>query len=352
MGELKIIPTKPWYKRWWGILLIVLCVFSAVGSLLPEPPKNEKANNNVPAPAPVQEKTAAEPEKAPAPSFDPSKHYTMLAVKNANMLNYSRRQVIITVPLGLTKEQLGQVLEHVAKKVKEEEKVDRVWVNAFHDKVENFNSLAAGTIDIGDKGNGNGEPDISDYYFVDVSKFIVGKMPEKKRKAFYSNSILAERIALKDPDFNADEQKAEFRKKNKLTEKEAGNIMMEGLLKGWPGPDAERFADMGYSIPRNEVGKEWYQCGTLHDKSSSDWLKASHQNRISTCADYIFKFYKDKKLNLNIPQTSNTPEVVAAIKPYAEQLAIAIDDFFLENKKEKYSVAETAVLMMNQAGWI
>ena len=38
--------------------------------------------------------------------------------------------------------------------------------------------------------------------------------------------------------------------------------------------------------PRSKVDKKWYEGGTLHSATVSEWKKASYENKLATCADY------------------------------------------------------------------
>lgn len=305
-------------KKWLVVAIIVLFALTALISLIPDAPKE---------------------------------NYELLAISNADMPTYSRRAVKITVPLGLTKEQLTEVMTYVAKKVKKDEKVDRVWVHAYHDKTEDYSAVTAATIDIDDKGNGSGEVEFAPFYFSDPEKYAVKKLPEKKRKEYYSNAIIIERTFLGDTSGKEDKAIESLRKKYGVSKEEEANILFEANIMGWRGPNEEKYAKNGYYIPKEEVGKEWYQCGTLHSSSSDEWLEASHQNRIATCADYLLKLYKDGALSINLPSKKNMPSLLYEVKKYAEEMAVAMDEVF-RSSKEKLSVSETAALLMVQAEWL
>lgn len=276
--------------------------------------------------------------------------YEVLSVKNADVAGYTRRAVKMAIPLGMSKEELTEVMEYAANKIKKQEGVDRVWIHAYQNQTENYNGLPSANIDIDDKGNADGKVDfLMGYYFMDPEKYVVSKLPEEKRKEYYSNALLTEYSH----DFGEERDKAleALRKKYGISKDEAHNISMEANIKGWRGPNVEKYADHGYYVPKEEVSKEWYQCGTLHNGSSEDWLHASHQNRLATCADFLFKFNEDGKLNLDLPPKSDMPALLSELKEYAAQLAIAVDEV-VRSSKENLNIPQVAVIIMTQAGWI
>lgn len=324
-------------KKWLIVATIILFSFAALVSLIPDAPEDgtEKAQETVSA--------STKQNKA---KVKPPKDYELLAITNADTSTYSRRAVKITVPFGLTKEQLTEVMTYVAQKVKKDEKVDRVWVHAYHDKTEDYSVVTAATIDIDDKGYGSGEVNFAPFYLSNPEEYTVKRLPENKRKEYYSKRIMIGRTFPDDTSGGREKAIESLNEEYGISEEEETHILFEADIMGWKGPNEEKYAKDGYyCIPKEEVGKEWYQCGTLHASSSDEWLEASHQNRIATCADYLFKLYKDGALNINLPSS------LYEIKQYAEEMALAMDEVF-RSSEEKLSVPQTAALLMVQAGWL
>jgi len=97
------------------------------------------------------------------------------------------------------------------------------------------------------------------------------------------------------------------------------------------------------SRPATEFDK-WYEGGTLHRKTISDWKKAENRDKLATCADFIASI-KDK-LNLSITS-------VDSIKPYAEDLVICIDIAVKDiDTMDNDKVTEVAALSMVLMGWV
>lgn len=71
-----------------------------------------------------------------------------------------------------------------------------------------------------------------------------------------------------------------------------------------------------------EARSEWYQGGTLHRASLVDWQKASHSNKLATCADFVASMHQDGNLKSSIANSIEYPE---GIRPYAKELVDFID---------------------------
>jgi hypothetical protein len=52
-----------------------------------------------------------------------------------------------------------------------------------------------------------------------------------------------------------------------------------------------------FSLTSNVFAKEWYEDGTLHGATASEWLSASYQNRLATAADFLA--YSKAAANMN-----------------------------------------------------
>ncbi len=44
--EISNIRKKPWYKKWWGILIIIFLVFGFIGAILDDSERSENKGNN------------------------------------------------------------------------------------------------------------------------------------------------------------------------------------------------------------------------------------------------------------------------------------------------------------------
>jgi uncharacterized protein YgiM (DUF1202 family) len=75
--------------------------------------------------------------------------------------------------------------------------------------------------------------------------------------------------------------------------------------------------------PTSTRGTPWYQGGTLHNANALEWQRASHANKLATCADFITKKWKGKDL---LPQMTWEIRSVDDIRPFAEELVVFIDD--------------------------
>jgi Skp family chaperone for outer membrane proteins len=106
-----------------------------------------------------------------------------------------------------------------------------------------------------------------------------------------------------------------------------------------------------------EINKDaWYKGGNLHNKSALDWQKASYNNKLATCADFISQAVNKGILKDSISTNLDSPQ---KIRPFAEQLVDCIDaatkkdkDPSLNNKMyANQRVAEIATMCMVTMKW-
>ncbi|MDI3200632.1 hypothetical protein QK324_21695 [Serratia ureilytica] len=101
----------------------------------------------------------------------------------------------------------------------------------------------------------------------------------------------------------------------------------------------------------------WYQGGTLHEANALMWQKASQQNKIATCADFIAGLYSKNLLSDDI---SRKIKSVDDFKPYAAELVKQLDSAFKpepkksENEKmfANQTVKSTAMMLMIMMKWV
>lgn len=105
------------------------------------------------------------------------------------------------------------------------------------------------------------------------------------------------------------------------------------------------------------LAAQWYQGGTLHDKSALDWQQANHANKLATAGDFIAVMWKKDNL---IPRISRQLHGVNDIRPFAEELVRQMDDATKPdgnpqtNRKmfANLGVGEIAVMTMMLMGWL
>ena len=66
-------------------------------------------------------------------------------------------------------------------------------------------------------------------------------------------------------------------------------VIVIGLLIVMVYPFGEVEESTTSSQSNNATGLEWYEGGTLHDSSISEWRNATERNKLATCADWIAK---------------------------------------------------------------
>lgn len=91
---------------------------------------------------------------------------------------------------------------------------------------------------------------------------------------------------------------------------------------------------------------KWYQGGTLHKATGYEWRKATRENKIATCGDFLSLFWIKKQLK---PPLS-TVQTVDGLQLPAAELANQIDTVMAEHPAQQ--VGETAVILMTMMGWL
>ncbi|MFS7293442.1 hypothetical protein AB6864_24570 [Serratia proteamaculans] len=102
---------------------------------------------------------------------------------------------------------------------------------------------------------------------------------------------------------------------------------------------------------------DWYQGGTLHEANALTWQKATQQNKLATCADFIAGLYSKDLLT---PEISKKMKSVDDFKPYASELVKQLDAAFApesdptQNKKmfTNQTVKSTAMMLMIMMKWV
>ncbi|HDG4082616.1 TPA: hypothetical protein PCU81_002422 [Staphylococcus aureus] len=103
--------------------------------------------------------------------------------------------------------------------------------------------------------------------------------------------------------------------------------------------------------------KGWYQGGTLHEANALTWQKATQQDKLATCADFIAGLYSK---DLLVPEISEKMKSIDDFKPYASELVKQLDAAFVpesdpaQNKKmfTNQTVKSTAMMLMIMMKWV
>ena len=82
------------------------------------------------------------------------------------------------------------------------------------------------------------------------------------------------------------------------------------------------FLFVGYSF-----AGDWYKGGTLHKSTLSEWCKASYQNRLATCSDWIVTLVDKKQHGILFKDN------MKVLKGLSVQLEKCVTDGNIENGK-------------------
>jgi len=130
----------------------------------------------------------------------------------------------------------------------------------------------------------------------------------------------------------------------------ASSIMSAMVDNGWVNAPVQKQKSV-------VSGKQWYEGGTLHNKSAIEWQSASDENKLATCADFIAELWKGDNLTLSIACRLTSED---DIRPYAQALVDSLNATFQpnpdpgENKKlfASQRVAFNAAITMATKGWV
>jgi len=110
-------------------------------------------------------------------------------------------------------------------------------------------------------------------------------------------------------------------------------------------------------VPTSVCAKDWYEGGTLHDKSALEWQKASYENKLATCSDFVSMAWQKKSFK---PEIQSKITSMETIKVLSQELVKALDTAFkkeTDSKKNEMmytnqTVSSSAALLMVMMGWV
>lgn len=99
-------------------------------------------------------------------------------------------------------------------------------------------------------------------------------------------------------------------------------------------------------VPTPSSATEWYEGGTLHEATIAQWKRASRQNKIATCADWVSALCMKSKLSIPISGSDDLKTCTTALVDYIDNAS--------KNTKaiDRETVSAVALLGMIMAGWI
>lgn len=122
-------------------------------------------------------------------------------------------------------------------------------------------------------------------------------------------------------------------------------------------PIADLALPAGYSPVSVAQAAAWYSGGNLHDANALQWQKASYENKLATCADFVANFWVNKNFK---PGLQEAIKNVDDIKPFAKALVEALDTALEKDPDAKKNmqmygnikVAEAAAMLVHMMGWM
>jgi hypothetical protein len=108
--------------------------------------------------------------------------------------------------------------------------------------------------------------------------------------------------------------------------------------------------------PTAPPAAKWYEGGTLHNASALEWQRASQEDRLATCADFVVKAHTAGLLTRQVSQNIGT---VDDARSYAVELRDCLNNAFQPEPNAarnaqiftNQKVAEGATACMILMGW-
>lgn len=92
------------------------------------------------------------------------------------------------------------------------------------------------------------------------------------------------------------------------------------------------------------MSRVWYEGGTLHRATVSQWNNSTYANRLATASDWAAR-------RPNIKAEVRRSGTMETLRPYAEDLVECVDEAAAGQGYETTSVAELAAGCMILMGW-
>ena len=88
--------------------------------------------------------------------------------------------------------------------------------------------------------------------------------------------------------------------------------------------------------------KEWYQGGTLHKSTASQWKRAEYRNRLATTADWVSGTMRQK---------GYTPRSMDEVKEKAKELLICVEEAIDDPRITDQQMTEVVAICIILMGW-
>ena len=86
------------------------------------------------------------------------------------------------------------------------------------------------------------------------------------------------------------------------------------------------------------MAAKWYEGGTLHNATRAEWAKATYENRLATCGEYVVSSSTGAKLL--------KAKGWDALKPRAVRMEKHMTDILTGTKYKKIDVEEAAIMCL------
>jgi hypothetical protein len=88
----------------------------------------------------------------------------------------------------------------------------------------------------------------------------------------------------------------------------------------------------------------WYEGGTLHDKTMGEWKKGSPDDKLATAGDWAAQMRENFKPNI-------APGSMDALRPLAVELKTCVEEAY-DDKLANQKASTIAIMCMTTMGWL
>ena len=96
--------------------------------------------------------------------------------------------------------------------------------------------------------------------------------------------------------------------------------------------------------------KEWYEGGTLHEATIAQWKRASYQNKLATCGDWLSALYMRGNLNVSISGMDDLKRCAVAVVDYIDKASANTRALDKENANAVALMGMTMAGLIKQNG--
>lgn len=121
-----------------------------------------------------------------------------------------------------------------------------------------------------------------------------------------------------------------------------------------PSPTTPSEAEIAARLAERQAAapaRHWYDGGTLHHATGTEWKAASYEDKLATAGDLLAKLWLEKRLK---PHIAEQVRSVDDLKPLAAQVVVGLDKAFSVPPKvaAQHRVPDSTTVLLALMGWV